>query len=60
MRLYLVDVNDFQTFVNHPEKIMKLQRPWLVPNFMWELDSHPGMWVNGDHVVRWWFDKESE
>lgn len=57
-RLYMVDVNNFLTWVEHPERTCDVEAaPQAVPNFRWKVDSHPedDMWVDGRHVVRWWF-----
>ena len=62
MRLYLIDVNKFMTWVQDPEKTAEeiLTAPWAVPNFRWKVDSHPEpqQWVDGKHVVRWWFEED--
>lgn len=59
-RLNLVDVNDYHTWVDNPEKVEIdiVNAPWAVPNFNWPLDSHPGMWTQGKHIVRWWIEDD--
>lgn len=59
-RLYLIDVNNFQTWIDSPENVdpMVLVDSSRVPDNRWPVDSHRewDMWINGEHVVRWWFE----
>ncbi len=59
-KLFLVDVNNFMTWIRNPEKIASgiIEAPWAVPNFVWPVDSHPGQRVQGKYVVRWWFEEK--